>query len=910
MSATPLPLTLAKKESALDGIRLVELVPKERIVALINSDKLRKMWIVSRFHEKQLSALYATEKQQLEAYLKNYVKSAGGVVVQYKKTRAGLGRAYVYKSLGLTPFRRKTRNTLIAGIYLDFDIENAHPNILRIICESNQIACPKLTEYCRNRDNILRSVQDTYGVDRDQAKDLFIRICYMGTFSGWCQENGVSASIPALDCITLFVNEIDTIAGIIKKANKGSPLMTYAQGQNKGNSSGILGTLISTFNQEYEERILECVICHLRRQTDLMKYEGDWSTGTYEYDGIKLLASNVEAFGGVEAVVSYLNDITEKETGFKLNWVNKPIEGAFDLGDLVQEASLATQPNQLLYETCVEISTTISRSDCGIIELIKKLFPKNFIYSVDKFDASKGTWYGWEGTKWRVGESPLKNAIMYEVEKHWTDKMAIWDALFKDENPEEKKEDPNYKMWLETTKSIKSRLFQLHSSGGASACVSIAKALLEDNSLEFDTNPDLVGFNNGVFDISTATFRKYRFDDRITMTCGYDFTPYSCCFNMEQEDGSIVEVEERLEEEAVFRNSHEFIRRAFCEIMPDRDMLNFLVDILSTGFSGRAIEKFFIFNGSGRNGKGLTNEFMEVVLGDYFSSVSPQVFSEDPKKKATTSANPEVAKLNKKRYVVAKEPEKTAPLNNSTIKDMTGGGTTSARMLYSSNCLVRLHLTLVMECNKKPPFKEDPTNADAERIVDMLFGSKFSSNEAEWDITTGETNNIYPVSADLKEELKSNLIHRNTMANMLLVNLLKVRDAGYNLDAFKPECVRVRSLEYLQTSYDLHNIFQELFEKRTEENKDLYRNAKGELKDEDWTMPKIVKRIKDSKEFRELPKQKQKDYSVKGAIEEFLSTNGVYRNSVYRNSHTHAVLMRDWRLRPEEEEEEEEGEEK
>jgi hypothetical protein len=77
-----------------------------------------------------------------------------------------------------------------------------------------------------------------------------------------------------------------------------------------------------------------------------------------------------------------------------------------------------------------------------------------------------------------------------------------------------------------------------------------------------------------------------------------------------------------------------------------------------TGVIGRAIEKFFVFNGAGRNGKGFLNEFMKVLLGDYFEYVSPIILTEDPKKKSSAQANPEMAKLSKRDMLYARNPRK------------------------------------------------------------------------------------------------------------------------------------------------------------------------------------------------------------------------------------------------------------
>ena len=274
-------------------------------------------------------------------------------------------------------------------------------------------------------------------------------------------------------------------------------------------------------------------------------------------------------------------------------------------------------------------------------------------------------------------------------------------------------------------------------------------------------------------------------------------------------------------------------------------------------------------------------------------SVSPTIISENQKNKSSACANPEIDKLDKKRYIVSKEPQKDAPLHNSVIKDLTGGGNPSARILYSSKNQVKLCGTNVMEGNEKPPFSEAPKDAAAERINDILFASLFTGEEKRWDITTGET----PLDAGLKEKLKSSISIRNAMLNILLFHLLLVKEQGYNVDFFKPDSVKQRSLAYLQNSYDIHNIFTTLFEKRCEENVDKYLDAKDNPKDEDWTLPKVAQAIRKSHDFFELPKSKQKEYKAE-VIEHFFIKNNFYKSSCYNDSNKHAWRMRDWRLKP------------
>ena len=911
MNAT-LPLSLIKRVSITDGLTLLEVVPRERILALLQSNLLLLTWDWDN---------YPNEEAQISAYLAKYNIKIGGIMVKYGKPKHKWGRSFPYKSLGLSSIRREVRNALIKGLYYDCDLKNAQPEIIRNLCEANNISCVQMKKYCSNRDGILEQVQQKYGVDRQLAKDLFIRICFGGTFEGWSKENCIQ-KYPT-EFIVLFERELEDIVKRIKKENPS--LYETARKMKTDNGEGrekkILGSFFALFNQEYENRIVEAVLCYLINQTDLMKYPGtDTPVGTYEYDGLKLWKENVDRYeGGIDAVLSMLNEKTFELTGFHLEWSAKSLDDGFDIDEWLKVVEKNAAPNATLYEEMSAITKAIDNADCGIVETIMKILPNHFIYSVNKEDGSRGEWFGWNGSRWERSDAPLRKAIMYEVEKHWRVITDKWDAYFEDTT---KRDEENYgKLYLKTLGKMKVRLQELKTARGVCNVASIAKTLMTNYSLEFDTNPDLFGCENGVIDIENACFRPYRFDDFITFSCGFNFTPYvpdlEVIREVIDEESKTKELETieitKKDQTKEFTDSYDFIMSTFKQIFPDKKLRDYFFKIISTGMSGRSIEKFFVFNGGGRNGKGLTNEFLERVLGDYCANVSPIIYCESQKTKTSSGANPEIAKLDKKRYIISKEPPKDCLFHNSVIKGMTGGGEYSARMLYSSISKVRLFGTNVLEVNEKPNFSEEPIDADKERIDDILFGSKFASNTAECD----KKKNIYPCVPGLKETLKSSIVHRNTMLNILLINLIEVSDKGYNLDYFRPESVRIRSLVYLQNSYIIHNIFTVLFEERNEALKNEYINYKGEKIDEDWTLSKIASRIQSSGEFYDLSKQKRAEYSKPKVIEDFFRKNDFYKSSVYIDKHRKATLLKGWRLKlpntdadaDEEVEEEEEEEE-
>lgn len=901
MANQPLPIGLEKKASMLDGIVLFEKINEKRLKALIKSDKILMNWDWD---------YYSNEKEQLTAYLKKYNKKQGGIEVKYIKPKHKWGRSFPQKSLGLSSIRREVRNTLICDDYYDFDIKNAQPNIIRNLCETNNIPCPIIKRYCLERDEVLKKTMEHYSVDRDTAKELFIRLCFYGTFYGWAQDN--NKEIPATEFIVLFERELQDIATKIKadKNNAGLYETARKKKQDKGETTEkkAMGSFFGLYNQEYETRIVETVMCYLINQTNLMKVDGiDKPAGTYEYDGIKLLKENVDKYeGGKEAVLKLLIEKTEELTRFKLDWDIKEIEPMIDITnelELVEEEAL---PNENLSAITSDIWKKINRADVGIAETIMELYPKHFIYSVEKSDGTKGDWYGWNGTRWEKSDAPLRKALMYDIDKHWNGLLEPFTDIYKDYKPQEGEEpDYNWKIWKECKEKVDSVVWRLRTSAGIQAVVTVAKTLMADYLLEFDIKEDLFGCENGVIDIENEIFRPYSFDDYMTWSCGYNYKCFIKDFKIIEGDGE----ERKVTEDDINEDDHavlEDISNIYQQILPDETVRDYFFKIISTGMSGRAIEKFFIFNGGGRNGKGLTNEFLEKVLGDYFVVVNPIVYSEDNKKKTSSGANPEVANMDKKRYIVSKEPDKNNPFNNNVIKDFTGGGQTKGRVLYSSKTKVLLHGTFAVECNDKPDFSENPTEADTERIDDILFPAFFTAKQEEWDETTGETNHIFKLDPDLKPRLKKSTAHHNAMLNVLLLHLLILKKDKYNIANFRPQSVAERSLAYLQKSYDINNIFTRLFEKRNEANKDKYKNSKGQLSDKDWSLNKIAMEIKKSNDFFELPKKKQKEWKEKDKIEGFFRKNNVFKKSVYTDTHDHTQRLEGWRLIPEEEDSDEE----
>ena len=217
---------------------------------------------------------------------------------------------------------------------------------------------------------------------------------------------------------------------------------------------------------------------------------------------------------------------------------------------------------------------------------------------------------------------------------------------------------------------------------------------LTNNKIQFDENPLLFAFENKFFDLVESKFINPEPTQYISITTGYDY-----------EDGS---------------NKIDELHKLFKSIFPNQEIRELYLTLLSTGLDGIPLEKFILANGQGGNGKGLLNELTSFMLGNYAYVLPSNLLLGTIK----AGSNTELGLLNKKRFVVSREPDSNLQLNCNTIKEITGGDELNARVIYSKNTKVNLHLSFFLECNERPKLNE-VNDALRRRIVDVLFGQKF-----------------------------------------------------------------------------------------------------------------------------------------------------------------------------------------
>jgi hypothetical protein len=318
-----------------------------------------------------------------------------------------------------------------------------------------------------------------------------------------------------------------------------------------------------------------------------------------------------------------------------------------------------------------------------------------------------------------------------------------------------------------------------------------------------------------VLDLRTMKFRNYKFDDYITITTGYDWV-----------EPSLDKINK--------------IKQLIKSIHPDERARQLYTEILSTGIDGRCLEKLILFHGSG-SGKGLIDDIALKMFGNYGLIGNNALLFGINK----TGSNPEKNNLHLKRFVIFRGPAERNKIENSVVKELTGGGYFPARGLYGSDTKEKLKLsaTTILECNKRPLFAEELIESELKNFIDIYFSRIFTDKIDDVD----EENNVFLANImckneDFQEE------HKTAMFRILLDAYKCYKDRGYTFDI--PENVQNRTKSHLQMSSAIFTWANNTYEK-TDDKYDVVK-----IKD-------MFYKFKDSDYFENLSKAERREYNEK-----------------------------------------------
>ena len=338
----------------------------------------------------------------------------------------------------------------------------------------------------------------------------------------------------------------------------------------------------------------------------------------------------------------------------------------------------------------------VGEDDYSVVKLFMKV-NDDVVY-----DTQTRTFYTWFKNKWyeenvKTGyyaKIHMRNCILHIIQqlKKWINILSK--TYDDDEVPESLKTQKelcvNYISMIKkiAVLDVKWRELQMQS---AEKC----------ENFEFNENPDLIAFKNKKFNFKSNRFEELAKDDYITMDCGYDY--------IEPETEDV-----------------EYIKELVTKIFPNPEIRKSYLSIMYSCLLGYTKDKFVIANGSGGNGKGVINELLLHMLGDYAFEGSVGTLVEKMK---TGGSSPEIAGMHNKRLIRFKEPNATDKIKLGNLKQLCDNDSINARMNYSNQTKTLLKGTLILENNKRLKFDGTPDEAEARRFMDIHFESTFTDKK-------------------------------------------------------------------------------------------------------------------------------------------------------------------------------------
>jgi hypothetical protein len=265
-------------------------------------------------------------KQQLKKYNKkrfngNCVETIYDFSKEFQANKQG--RVYVEGLIGLQGFERDVRNALANDLYFDVDMENAHCTILMQICKVKGWICDKLTKYVENREHILNDVMQHYGASRNDAKNLMIRMMFLGCPESWISETNITETMEtSMDFISDFKNELYTIA---RNVWGSYPCIAEIVGKKrKITEVQKLASCLSIVLQSEEHKILMAV-------DEAMTQQGR-SMDTFIFDG-GLVRKHEGETELNENILRKCEQDVQDTTGYNIKLVVKPMETTLEVGN-------------------------------------------------------------------------------------------------------------------------------------------------------------------------------------------------------------------------------------------------------------------------------------------------------------------------------------------------------------------------------------------------------------------------------------------------------------------------------------------------------------------------------------------------------------------------------------------------
>ena len=650
----PIAVAITPVPSFIADNFFIEQIPSHFVEQLSENNCLQQKWNLNNYSQKVAANLYLNEKTQLKTYLTKYSKKLGGFKVKYIKPTK-YGRVFPQKSLGITSFAKKTRNTLIKDLCYDYDLKNAQPELLRCICKANNIPCEIVEKYCNEREAIIAEIMTAGGelCTRDHVKSLIIRLSFGGCFDRWLTENDLPP-FPEPLIVKNYRLELATITSCIIKENLEMYKFIKNRKEKKGEDN-VNGSFMSSYLQEWELRLVENVLKHLCTNTKICETElPNHFLATYEFDGLKLLKERVDAYGGLDKLAELMNGLN-LEMGFDLLWEIKPIEKFYNITFVApvvldkneereRHKELKTEEREMMKERKEKEKKEKFLKERGELETKHKgniakndLEAGQMIYKKikDRLKYSNGNMYYKENYLWISNEKMINSSVGGFIRNSGIRRLNDFTNKIED-YVQERRYGVNV---LKDVLDIATRKFDND----------WAKTL-------YSSSLGKILFTNGYYDFHKGQFFKFAdkdYDHTIIFIeqISHDYIPLA-------DETYIASVKQRL------------FTDPFGEDVADYYILN-----IARGLAGDVMKRVIFCIGDSNTGKSSISNVLKFACGGYSATFTGDCIAN---KKMTSGDEAQqmrwVMMLLSKRLIISNEIQSDAIINGTILKKLSSGG--------------------------------------------------------------------------------------------------------------------------------------------------------------------------------------------------------------------------------------------
>ena len=781
--------------------KCVELIDVSKLYGFIKNEMGISYQSVPRY-EGGVCKTYKTELEQMIKFKELYNRKLNRFQTAHTLAKHKWGRVQPKNYLSTSIFHRPTRHTFCEDYYVDLDMINAQPSIINEICKHHNLVCEYLTKYVAKPKKFREFIMKHHNCDKEKAKALPIILMFGGSYSTWIREADIQLN--ENNRIKDFVeieNFMKTIIEIVYNANPQIKKDVLKQDKTKWkNENEAKRGVMALWSQSIEKIIQEESITYLVNK-DIVRIEDVVPC----QDGFMILKET-----NYPEICNDLNTLIKDKYNINIGWIEKPFDESIEI---------PSHSEVLSFEEWEDALSVKCLADRFLTEfgdyVIKTSQGELNVYWGEKINGEvvNGRWYNETDKEkryklYRYISEDLFNIIHNEI-------VGAVELDEKDINKLLKT--------LRTNCSVSNKMNDI-----------IKHILTKAYEIEkdFNSDPFLIGFNNGVYDLKKDEFRDYTFTDYITLSTKYDYK----------------EVDYDDPENQVIK---EMLAKIFEDIHPDEEHRLLYLQVLASGLDGRAYQKLFLFNGQGGNGKGLTGSLMDAVLGEYYFQPGNGILKDVEK---ANTPSPDMFNLKNKRYINFKEV--AGAVRVAMLRNLTGGGKFCGRLLNCNPESFYMTATFVMEFNNSPDLDGKPQRADYRRLVDLFFPVNFTDDPNKigktFDGIQYKEGNTYYETQEFIQRVKYCFL------DMLLgvYRTYKDKDGDKGLVFTIPKSIRDRTEKFIENQ----NLFLKLFNNHYIKTPVEEDEPKEEKKKKTKRLKEMWDTITIDDEYKRMPYRERKQY--------------------------------------------------